>query len=291
MNNMKKLIALALLMLPVLGFSQTTAPTDTLASIVNPQSVVISKKDGTTTVIVSGTEKDPDYKYKFEIQNSISADSAAGNEEEWGMSLPFLKNGHRKSYFVSWGDDLYFNLVWADAKSSGMRASWELGIGRLIAFNWLPSASSSAKLTFGIGLAIRKLSFKHDRRLYCNNGHLTLGAPQGGEKVKASNIIENEFRFPLMFTMPIYRDFKFSFGAVGLLNVYSKGGTTLKRDGSKFSEEYKGLHQRMLNCEFVGTIGFDDALGVTFHYRPISDFGSEYGPEFKTMSVGISFNF
>lgn len=292
-NNMKKLIAIALLMLPMLVFSQNTAPTDTVASIVNPQLIVISKKDGTTTITVSGTENDPNYKYKFEIQNDLATDTVVGSatEEEWGMNLPFLKNGHRKSSFVSWVEDCYVNAVWPDAKSSGMRTSWEVGIGRIVSFNWLPVATSDAKLTFGIGIAARKLSFEHDRRLYLSEGRLTLVAPQEGEEVKASHIIENEFRFPFMFTLPVYKDFKVSFGAVGVLNIYSSAGTTLKRDGSKFTEEYKGLHQRMLNCEFVGTLGFDDAMGVTFHYRPLSDFGSKYGPDFKTLSVGITCNF
>lgn len=292
-NNMKKLIAIALLILPMLVFSQNTAPTDTVASIVNPQSVVISKKDGTTTITVSGTEKDPNYKYKFEIQNGLAADTVVGNsaEEEWGMSLPFLKNGRRKSFFISWGEDIFFDVVLPSSKNSGMRASIEGGFGRLVSFNWLPIATSDLKITFGIGTSARKISFNHDKRLYFNEGHLTLAAPISGEKVKASSIYESEIRLPLMLTMPIYKSFKVSLGAVGILNVYSDASSTVKRDDSKFKEEYKGLHQRILNCEFVGTLGFDDALGVTFHYRPLSDFGSKYGPNFKTLSVGITCNF
>lgn len=289
---MKKLIALALLMLPLLVFSQ--APADTVASIVNPQSIVISKKNGTTVVTVSGTKKNPDYKYRFEVQNATAADTVTSkdDDEEWGVNLPFVsKNGRRKSTFVSFAEDIYSNMVWPDAKSSGVKTSWEMGIGRLFSLNWLPCASSNTKLTFGVGIGARKISFKHDRRLYFSEGHLSLGVPNENEAVKSSNILESEFRFPFMLTQPIYKDFKVSFGFVGLLNVYSSASTTLERDGSKFTEKYKGLHQRTLNCELVGTIGFDDALGVTVHYRPLSDFGSVYGPEFKTVSLGISINF
>jgi len=288
-KNMKKLITFLMLVAPLAVFSQTRVPADTVARIVKPKTVVISKKDGTTTVSVSGTEKDPDYKYRYEVQNGEAVDHR--DDDEWKINPPFLKDGRRRPTYISGGEDVYINMMWPDAKSSGMKTSWEVGVGRLISFNWMPNPSSNMKLTFGIGLATRVISFEHDRRLYFNRGHLSLGKPMKNEKVKASKIVEDELRLPFMFTMPIYKDFKASFGVVGLLNFYSEASCTVERDGSKFSEKYKGLHQRILNYELVGTLGFDDAAGITFHYRPLSDFGSAYGPEFKTISVGLTLNF
>ncbi len=286
---MKKLITFLMLVAPLAVFSQTRVPVDTVARIVKPKTVVISKKDGATTVSVSGTEENPNFKYSYKVQNGEAVDSLDG--DEWKINPPFLKDGHRRNAYTSGGEDIYVNMMWPDAQSSGMKTSWEIGVGRIISFNWMPISSSNMKLTIGAGIAVRVISFGHDRRLYLDRGHLSLGKPLKNEKVKASKIVEEELRLPFMFTMPIYKDFKASLGVVGLLNFYSEASCTVERDGSKFSEKYKGLHQRILNYEFVGTLGFDNFGGVTVHYRPLSDFGSAYGPEFRTISVGLTLNF
>lgn len=289
MMNMKKLIAALMLAAPLMALA--TAPADTVASINNPKSVVISKQGGSTTVHVKGTKKNPAYNYKFEVRNG-EADTIINKvkEEEWGLHLPFLKNGRVKLTFISCFEDLYIDMVWPDSKESGVKTSWEVGFGRLIAFNYMPD-KAKIKLTFGIGLGARDISFKHDRRLYLNSGHLSLLPPSENEKVSSSQIVEAEMRFPFMFTAPVYRDFKFSLGVVGIWNFYSDARSTWKVGDTKYSEKYKGLHQRLLNCEFVGTLGFDELFGITFHYRPLSDFTKVYGPEFKTLSLGLSFNF
>lgn len=280
-----------MLFVPLLGFATTDSTKTTVTKVIEkPQSVVISKDGGTTTVFVSGKDGDPKYKYKFEVQNGAVDTVLRPTEEEWSLNLPFLKNGRATSTFISGGEDIYVDMMWPDAKSSGMKTSFEVGIGRLISFNWLPGGGRT-KLTFGVGTGTRVISFEHDRRLFFSNGHLSLGKPTGNEKIRASKILEAELRFPFMFTTPIYRDFKFSIGAVGIWNIYSKASTTWELDGTKYSENFKGLHQRTFNCEFVGTLGFDDAVGITFHYRPLSDFTKVYGPEFKTISLGLSFNF
>lgn len=277
--------------IPVLGFAKVDSiPADTaVKTIVKPKSVVVVKENGVTKLHVTGTEDDPNYNYEFEVKNNETGSSEG---EEWGLNMPFLKkDGRMKSSFISGGEDVYIDMMWPEAKSSGMKTSWELGIGRLISFNWLPDVKRRVKFTFGIGLGVRCISFKHDRRLYLNNGHLTLAAPAEGEKVRSSKIIGSEVRFPLMFTAPIYKDFKFSIGAVGIWNTYFNANSTWEVDNTKYTENFKGLHQRTLNFELVGTLGFDDAVGVTVHYRPLSDFTAVYGPEFKTISLGLSFNF
>ncbi len=288
---MKKIIVILMALIPALGFAQVDSiPADSaVKTIVKPKSVVVVKENGVTKLHVTGTENDPNYNYEFEVKNN-GANSSEG--EEWGLNMPFLKNdGRMKSTFISGGEDIYIDMMWPDAKSSGVKTSWELGFGRVISFNWLPDVNRRVKFTFGVGFGVRSISFKHDRRLYLNDGHLTLAAPAEGEKVRSSRITECEVRFPLMFTAPIYKAFKFSIGAVGLWNIYTKASSTWEVGNTKYTESFKGLHQRQLNFELVGTLGFDDAVGVTVHYRPLSDFTAVYGPEFKTISLGLSFNF
>lgn len=292
---MKNIIVILMAVIPVLGFAQadSISADTTVKTIIKPKSVVVVKENGVTKLHVTGTADDPNYNYKFEIKNDEAAgDSNTNSTEEWGLNLPFLKNdGRLKSTFISGGEDIYIDMMWPESKSSGMKTSWELGIGRVISFNWLPDVNRRVKFTFGIGLGVRSISFKHDRRLYLNDGHLTLDAPAEGEKVRSSKILECEVRFPFMFTAPIYKAFKFSIGAAGIWNVHSKANSTWEVGDTKYTESFKGLHQRQLNFELVGTLGFDDAVGVTVHYRPLSDFTTVYGPEFKTISLGLSFNF
>ncbi len=266
---------------------------DTLTVIDSPKSVVISKKGGQTVVSVTGTADNPDFRYNLVSQTSGVADTVVARveDEEWGLNMPFLKDGKPSRAFTTWFNDVYVNMVFPSSAPAGMKTSWELGVGEFVRFSYEPSSRARTCFSIGLGMGYRRLAFGKGERLELNDGKLTLFPAEEGVTVKSSSIDEWDVRIPVTVTQPLYKDLKLAVGGVAVFNVNSRAYTTIERDGSKFSESYKGLHQRLLQCELFATLGFDDAVGLTVRYRPMNSFTDGYGPEYKSVALGLSFNF
>ena len=96
---------------------------------------------------------------------------------------------------------------------------------------------------------------------------------------------------PLTFTQMLSRKAYITAGAWLNLNTYVSASTDYTIGDVRTQQTFKDLHQRILTTDIVVAAGARGICGVYARYCPQSLFRKGWGPDFKSVSVGLIFNF
>ncbi len=282
--------------LPFLVDAQVTGqPTDTVKVINEASSVVITRCDSTTRIMVNGNDKDPRYQFTYEVDVATTESRASKSDDRWMPSVPIVdanKNKdkpHKKLGYVYLRDITIGALIPLDAPQ-GVDPSVEYGFNCLAGLAYRPWRRGPV-FCIGIGMMGRRLSIHNGKMLGKSGDALVLeDRPTAYTSVKSS-INTVGITVPFMLSQRLVRDFGFSLGAVVNLNTYTTGETKYKVGETEYKENYKNLQQRIFTVDLMASVGLigDGAIGLYVKYSSMKMFRPGYGPDFNLVSAGLVF--
>lgn len=287
-NKMKiKSIAMIVCCAAVAGSAVAQIPADTVVEVRAPRTVMVTKSGETTTVSISGSKYDERFNYRY----TVTPDSLADEGDELSFNFPFSNN---KSATGKGVDEvcafrgIYGGAVIPVDAPGAMNTSWEAGVTEVLGYSYRRGAHD---INIGLGLGYRNLSIG-DRTVVDKDGDALLltAAPDDASDV-SSHIESWALHVPVMYTLRIHRTFGFSIGVVANINFYTTASRKYSVDDVTYTKKFKGLHQRLLTPDVLFTVGSVGNAGVYVRWSPVTAFKRAYGPQYKTVSVGLSVAF
>lgn len=293
-----KLYRLYLLLFSAFVFSgmmhaQSVEP-DTLVTVNNAGSVLITRSEGKAALTVRGAGSDKDYYYGYTVE---AADDSPGAtvESQWDINFPFSPRKSGASSSLRILKNIYAGGLLPVSSADGVKGSWEIGIGEVVGYGWQPSARGPV-LSAGIGFGFSELSLNSGSRFDMQGERLVIN-PVETEGTKASSRFRMwSLKFPLMLTQSLITDkdgdkFGFSIGVILNLNAHASACSESTVGNTRIKQSYSGLHQRIFTTDIMASVGFIDIIGVYVKYCPMRLMRHGYGPEISTISVGGTINF
>lgn len=272
--------AVALIVTPAMA----QAPTDTIQSLQNVNNVIVTQSGASSTIVVQGTKDNPDFYYSLDTQVADAAGIAT--DTEWEFSFPFLKDKpRRKKVCLTWGRDLYIGAALPTSGPEGLDGSVEFGFGQMAGIEYLPWVKGP-QFSLGVGIHYRQYTL-HGKQVFEASNHVLGIVPAEADKV-SSRLRNFGFQVPLTIYQPIYKDLGVTVGVAAVFNTFTRAASDCFVGNLRTHKSFTGLHQRLLTYDIFAQIGWKDNLGVYVRYSPASLFESQWGPQFKTISVGVT---
>ncbi len=286
---MKKLLLIALLAVGSLATLRAQEAADTVISISRPGTVVITSTPGLNTVTVTGIPGHPDYHYEYSVKVDNEASAAPESDS---FSLPFMSKGNTWRRFAITGfNDIYFGAVIPMDEPDGVKTFLEGGVMSVIGAEVQPWRRGP-NLRIGFGFSIKTMVVSDGYRLDMPDAdRLAIVTADEDVTPGRSRIHNFALTFPITLRQNIYKDFGVTVGCVLNLNTYTTASASWDVDNRHYKESYKGLNQRFFSVDLVGALGLADNTCVMVKYSPNSWFRKGYGPEFKTITVGLGIGF
>lgn len=264
-------------------------PSDTLAVVNNAHSVVVTRSMLSNNITVTGQGDDSKFYYSYTSERVDSAAIAAKENEEWGLSLPFLRDYQRKKSEVTWGAHTQIGICMPVDGPRGLDQSIDVAMGKIVGLNYTPWAKGPT-FSFGAGVFAQKFVL-HGGRMFGRDGKslVMVDLPEGAKDTHV-RLFNFGFEMPFTVTQNIYKDFSFSAGVVMKFSTYTTASNKYTIDNRSYEQSIKELQQRILTYDIFGAIGWDD-FALYVRYSPVSLFNNGYGPRFDVVSFGVNFGF
>lgn len=282
------IVALSLVGGAAVSSAIDVVPADTVLTLDRPSKVVVVKQGKSTEVRVIGTAIDKKFRYVYTATENVENDYPQFDNFE--LNFPFIGQKSKQRYRPQCSTvafrGLYAGPLFAVKGIAAINDSWQFGLSRIVGVDYT-LFHHGPTIGIGIGYAYRQLSVSAG---YClvKDGDELAAIPIGNPDVREyhGRIRASSFQVPLTLSQ-----FGISLGIILDFNTYTKAHSDYRLDGRKYEVDMKGLHQRAITPELYGAIGFSGVVGIYARYVPVSMFKEEYGPSFKTLSVGVTLGF
>lgn len=278
-----------------------SAANDTLVNleVKNVHRVYIHHAGNNYSIRLAGRDNDPTYRLNLQHFCTADARETTSMESEINsldFSFPFTRQAlkkHRKNlskpgthFTVSLPSFGFITAVDAPKEMDvNMNASFEIMWDMLLINHILPN--SRHILTAGLGLDWRQYRMKGHTRFAKEDGNIVLtGYPEGAD-VSHSRLKIFSLYVPLRYTYCITKGWAVSAGALLHLNTRAsiKSLYSTPEEG-RIKDFQRGIHQRRFTTEFIGEITYR-GWGIYAKYSPFDVLESDFGPSFKSFSVGF----
>ena len=116
-----------------------TLPTDTLAVVNDAHTVMVTKSPTSSIITVIGQGDDDSFYYSYSSEREDSlADTVS--KDEWGLSLPFLREYQRKKSEVTWAAHTQIGICMPVDGPRGLDQSIDIAMGKIVGLNYTPWA-------------------------------------------------------------------------------------------------------------------------------------------------------
>lgn len=268
---------------------------DTIIVVNCPSKVTIGKTKNSLSVKVEGSAENPDYFYSHKM--SVDSSAAVITEEKnrnWDFTIPFVGKKKSKTYSheVRMGG-FGFGMVNAVGAPEGMDvdmgASYELMSDHLLRWAYYLNHYRTS-LSVGLGVTWRNYRMTGRTRFIKEGDNLVLGAYPEGAEIKFSRLKVFSITVPFMLNHSLGERTLFSIGPVVNFNTHASLKTRYVLDGEKVKEKSNQIHQRRMTVDLMARISFRN-IGFYLKYSPTHMLNTEFGPEFKSLSTGITLFF
>ena len=275
------------------------ANTDSI-NIANAKNVKIVERDGKVTLMIEGTEGNPDYTYS----RTITPDGASVVKEEnrgLGFKIPFVDRETdsrdvvktRRSHFDFCMNIGGFGWAIATQKPSDLRNknkhSVEFCFDHLINVKFYPQGVRRTHFMLGFGMQWRNIALDNQRWMRdAETRQIAYGAWDDSHYDRSSSLHTYSLTVPLMIIQPIGSAFSLSVGAKACFNVGASAHCDYKSDDIHYNESFSHLNQRPVTAELCAAINFWDSIGLYVNYAPCRMFNDGKGPELKTLSADVA---
>ncbi len=304
---MKRMLLLVTAAIAASTLSAQTAKveSDTIKTISRAENIVITRTGNQTVIRAFETEEgktggmiytytvteEPDSMYSR--LRDIDPDNV---RPETIFRFPFATNSNRHkehkfkpSRFVTGLRYIYWGWNFNYDYKSGTGNCFEAGVADLIGIEW--ETSRFTRLGLGLGFGMQRVTAA-DHTLFATEGDAITTIPTPESAAQEYARLDNwRIQLPLYWRQRLAGRFGFSLAAILNFNTYSEAHNRFHLGNTTYTEQITGLRQRLVTCDVMATLGLVDALGVYVKWSPVTTFSSQYGPAYKTISVGINLNF
>ena len=283
----RKTIITLLLAAMSTGIIKASGEIDTVYVANNPHSVTVISKGNSRRVEINGREGI----FRYESSVTDTSNIAAGIDEP-DILMPFIKTASKKKRgsYIDYFCDLYGGaVIGTDAEQGFKHAGWEIGMLNLVKGGI--ALSSSTELSVGAGWVYRRLPIGGGMMPDADHGNLYLKPIAEGFHNVSSSISSFSLQVPVLLYQNIYNNLGIEIGGVANLNTYTMAKTSWHSDQNKHKTVFKGLHQRMLTVDAIARIGLRGVIALYVRYSPMSAFKLQHGPQYDSVSLGLSIGF
>ncbi len=282
MRYLRFLIATAAISACLCGHAQHSA--DTVAVFREVDSVAVYRSDNMLTVTAKGLPNDPAFSYKYEMEFSHAAPDVSFDFSTIFGSFSGKKaekKTRKRSHFVP-GDDIYIGAG-IPVGDTPVKASVEVGLASMFEGN-----IRCGNVTFcaGAGIGYSQWALDGSKTLATEKGRLLIVDGEPGSTPYTSRIRTWRVHLPLMLYLGLGNSGYIGAGSWLNFNFSASAYTTCHNGSTTTRNTFKGLHSRAVTPDIVLTGGVKYA-GLYLRYSPKPVFSGEFGPEFKTLSIGF----
>ena len=273
------------------AMAQKPETPDTVKIIKNAEKILVSRNADTTLIEVETDNKKGKelFSYSVTVKDSLDDDFDSSIDFEIPFGIGKDKSKHKKysriRTSVFFLGHPYIGQRFNYSDKGNVKNSIELGFREIIGVGWNRGRYTP---TFSIGVGIGAQYYRaQDGFAYARIGsNLVLVPVEDDCSVKSTWMSVLNFQVPLLLTIPMGCDVRFTLGGIGCFNTFARAQTELAYGPTKIKTTYKGLQQRLFTAELMCSLGFFDFLGVYASWSPMTLFQSPYGPQLKSWSIG-----
>lgn len=299
--NMKT-ISIIITMLCAALMPVNAQETDTLV-VEKPEKVIISTNADTMNIRIAGREGNPEYRYeKTLVTGNDTQETTVSSESRrsplaWDFSS--IENTSYNGLGFSFGiaPSLYAGFLMPLSKPDGMSTSffrtYEAGVDNLLTL-FAEKSNSRWEFRFGLGLIWKNITMtKSNRFVGDRDGNVSVEGYPEGTSSDHSDINLYGMTLTLGAKYRLYSDFYL--GTSLLMEIYPNVHTTCESryidlDGKPTIEKSELTGIRRINpalrVDFASRFG-----GFFLKVNPLSVFKKGAGPQFSTVTFGLSLNF
>lgn len=287
MKNIKTLIVAFALCFGIAAHADTTCNKDTIV-VSKPDLVKVITSDSLQTVIIEGSEKNRDFKYKNSIQlvdsNYVSTSSI--NDDSWEFSFNLLKKKNKNSK-----NQISTELAFGFCSAPGMPSAADIRTFSSWEIWWIISDAEYTpwnnchSFAAGIGVDWRNYRMNDEKRFVKADNKLSIVPYPDGAIPRFSRIKVFSITFPLRYKFNV-KHFGFSVGPVVNINTYSSIKTRYKLNGEKTKDTDKDVRAVPVTVDFMGTLHFR-GINLYMKYSPCNVLKTSYAPKFRSLSFGF----
>lgn len=293
---MKRMIAIAVALLPIASFAQVR---DTLV-VENATSVQVISSPSSLSVKIDGTAEKPDFRY--------SASMAAGEEEtvrsesheradRLDFDTPFTRkkvNPHWVVSFFPCEEVAWGNVLGASDFFGSCPTDVFVGDIGLFDLRFYPGRGNHY-LSTGFHFGFQNISVQGGNRFLSQKDGMICFAdyPAGVTPIgKTSDLFLLRYSFPLQYSYVFGKNagWRFSAGAELHGNLVNYLNFRYAQDGNEVSTMIQNIHPRRFTVDLMTSLSYR-GLGLRLRYNPVPAFSSAHGPEFRTWCIGAIVEF
>ena len=266
---------------------------DTIIVVNNAKKVTIENNKNSMSVKIEGSADNPDYFYlqKMEV-DSTAAFIIEEKSADWDFTIPFVGKKdedykHRTQLCVgSFGFGMVNAINASDGMKVDMGASYELSLDHLLKLNYylIPYSTS---VSMGFGMTWRNYRMTGHTRFIKEGENLVLGNYPEGADIKFSRLKVYSLTVPFMINQLVGKKTVFSIGPVFNFNTHASLKTRYTLNGEKVKETDNKIHQNRMTIDFMAKLRLS-SIGIYAKYSPSNVLNTEFGPEFRSFSAGIT---
>ena len=290
----------------MLGLTATATETgDTILHKTDVKEVVLTDNDSIVALTIKGTKDEPDYTFNYEKQMKAGAVSKLTEHSIFGFDLFYSKKNKQNRKLLSdalMTGGLSFGFVTTTGAPEGLdvdmgssyEISWEI-------FNvYKASRCGHHAVSAGFGLNWRNFRLDGRQRFVKTPDGISLADYPAGADIDFSRIKVFSLYLPLRYTVNLSDDWALSAGAILNFNTYASVETHYKevtnfptldtKVTSRVQESIKKLHQRPVTVDFLAQLNWR-GVGLYVKYSPCQVINPDWGPDFSSLSTGVSLGF
>ncbi len=286
-----KTIATTLTLLACAACAAAQEAPDTIASIADARELTVTRTPNGLKIVVDGRAENPDFYYEYMSEYATDSTTSAGPALHIPILGNYIKSGNSSSTgrFPRAGVRLKPALYAGTSIPVGntpMLASFEIGLSRVA--DWQLRFCNSMSLSIGAGLGYVQYAVGDGMRLDAAHQRLLLVPREEGTAKHSSRLKVFRLHFPAMLTVHLGRKASVSAGALINLNSYVPASTSYTIGNTRTQQTFKDLHQRILTADITAEAYTPCGLGIYVRYSQQGLFRTGWGPDFKTVSVGLT---
>lgn len=279
-------IAIALIAVAAMGAAAQEQP-DTVVCVRDASELSVARTPDGLKVEIKGSATNPGFRYEYIMENTADSTSDGG----WTLNLPFLNDRtpeRKRRASFNFDIELYAGSS-IPTGATPMTASFEIGISRIL--NGRIDFGKGFCFNAGAGIGYVQYAVGHGMRFAADRQHLLLAPRDAATTDNSSRLRFFRVHFPLTFTQMLSQKFYITAGAWLNLNTTARASSGATTGSVRTTESYKDLHQRILTTDIILAAGFRGTCGLYARYSPSTLFRDSWGPQFKSVNVGLIFNF
>ena len=166
--------------------------------------------------------------------------------------------------------------------------SWEIG-WTVAQYDWTLK-NEKTTLSAGAGMLFRNYTLSgHDNMFAVADNQVGVGQRDGNISELSSSIYTFGLTLPVLVKQRFSKNFAVSLGAQLNWNVYGRVHNHYEQGDNEVEISTRGLKYRPLTVDLIGIVHVAKSFGFYCKYSPMSVLKKNYGPEFKSVSVGVYF--